>query len=70
MKKPLLILVPAFLLMLASCRKDRVCTCTENGTEVYTGTIPNSKRSEAKNTCSAFQSTAYGNNPNVSCTVR
>ena len=68
--KKALILLPALLLMLASCRKDRVCICTENGTEVYTGTIPNSKRSEAKNTCSAFQSAAYGSNPNVSCSVR
>ncbi len=48
-----------------SCRKDRTCTCTEGGEEVYSFTYPKVTKDEAQTSCDVIKN-AY---PSADCTV-
>jgi hypothetical protein len=69
MKKSFLVLT-VILLGFSACRKDRSCTCTDNGTNLGTFTYTNVKRSEAKNFCSTSQTQYQTTNPGATCSLR
>lgn len=54
----------------SSCRKDRSCTCTDNGATLGTFTYTNVKRSEAKTYCQSNQTQYQTTNPGATCSLR
>lgn len=69
MKKVFLVLA-VVLVSLSSCRKDRSCTCTDNGTNLGTFSYTNVKRSEAKTYCQTSQTQYQTTNPGATCSLR
>jgi hypothetical protein len=55
---------------LSACRKDRTCSCSQNGTDLGNFTYTNVKRSEAKSFCSAQQSQYQASYPGTTCALR
>lgn len=68
--KKTLILTPILFIGLASCRKDRSCTCSQNGTELGTANYIGVTRSEAKKACNGLEAQYSISNPGTSCVVR
>ncbi len=57
-------LIASTILLLASCKKDRTCSCTyADGTLYSEGTILNSTKKDAKNLCTTTVQ-------NVTCIVK
>ena len=68
--KKTLILAPLLLVALASCRKDRSCACTQNGTDLGTANYVNVTRSEAKNACQGLEAQYSISNPGATCSLK
>jgi len=69
MKKFVLILVTV-IPALISCRKDRTCTCTNNGNNLGEFKYTNVKRSEASDHCAAQQTSYNVTYPNATCSLK
>jgi hypothetical protein len=69
MKKNLLILA-LIVFVISSCRKDRHCVCSQNGTELGDFTYTNVKRKEARDYCLAQQNTYTLSYPGASCSIK
>lgn len=69
MKKCFFVLALAAF-VLCSCRKDRHCVCSQNGSELGDFTYTNVKKSEAKQYCLAQQNTYTVSYPNASCSLK
>ena len=69
MKRYFIVMAVAFV-TLSACRKDRVCSCTQNGTDLGTFTYTNVKRGEASTFCSAQQSQYQASYPGATCSLR
>jgi hypothetical protein len=52
-------IIASCLMLLASCKKDRTCTCTEPG-DVDTYTIVESRKAQAKANCMTTRQTING----------
>lgn len=63
------ILTAIILLAFSSCRKDRSCICSQNGTEVSRATYTHVKKSEANTYCQAVQN-SYSAGSGVTCSVK
>lgn len=70
MKKTCFLVSAIVLISLSSCRKDRSCTCTDNGSTLGTFTYTNVKRSEAKTYCASNQTQYQKTNPSASCSLK
>lgn len=56
MKKITLLAVAFVAVSFASCKKTHVCSCSNNGTTTYTTTLPSQTSSDAKASCSSYDS--------------
>lgn len=70
MKKILPILLCLFLFAIASCKKDRTCTCIESGSnpDAEAFLFPNTTKKKAKDACDLILTTSQGDY--VSCEVK
>jgi hypothetical protein len=64
-----LLLVTVVAIVFGACRKDRTCTCSQNGTELSRFVIANAKKSEARDLCSAQQATYQSSYPGTTCVL-
>lgn len=69
MNKKILLLSCITVIGFSSCRKDRSCICSQNGTEVSKAVYTHVKRSEAQTYCQAAQNT-YAAGSGVTCAVQ
>ena len=60
MKKITLIAVAFVSISFASCKKTHVCSCSNNGTTMYTTTLPAQTASDAKKSCSSYDNALTG----------
>ena len=70
MTKRYFIAMSVVLIGFSSCRKDRTCSCSQNGTDLGTFTYTNVKRSEAKTYCESNQTQYQASYPGATCTLR
>ena len=56
MKKITLVAVAFVAISFASCKKTHVCSCSNNGSTTYTTTLPSQTSSDAKKSCSSYDS--------------
>jgi hypothetical protein len=55
-----LVLIAAFgALMFGSCKKDRTCTCTQDGEQLYEITWPKISKKDAKTACDLLSSNTW-----------
>lgn len=73
MKKTLILLSSTLILSVTSCKKDRVCECTNTASEgsssTSTTTIKKIKKSEAKNLCQKMTYTSTSNSGFTSTSI-
>lgn len=69
MKRYFLVMAVA-IVTFSACRKDRICTCSQNGTELGSFTYTNVKRGEANTFCAAQQSQYQASYPGTTCALR
>ena len=58
----------ALVAVFSSCKKDFTCTCTVAGQTIITE-IPNVKKGDAEDTCSAAETTYQIADPTASCSL-
>ncbi len=68
--KKILLFAPLILLGLGSCRKDRTCNCSQNGTDLGSFSYTGVKRSEGNKYCQSQQSQYQTSNPGTTCVLR
>jgi hypothetical protein len=70
MNKKYFLVLSVALTVFSSCRKDRTCSCSNNGTDLATFSYTNVRRSEARNYCAAQQDQYQVAYPGTSCVLR
>jgi hypothetical protein len=75
MKKIFLFVAVVSAFSLASCKKDRTCTCVSSNSDgspgdTYIVTIKDAKKSDSKKACINQTYTEPGNTTTVTCTVK
>lgn len=68
--KRLFLVIAVVLTVFSSCRKDRVCNCSQNGTDLGSFTYTAVKRGEARTFCAAQQSQYQASYPGATCVLR
>ena len=70
MMKKCVLIMAAVIPVLLSCRKDRHCVCTHNGTDLGDFTYTNVRRGEARDYCLAQQNTYTVSYPGATCSLK
>lgn len=60
----------ALMLGLTSCKKDRTCVCTYDGSSATVGAYPNSTLADAKKLCDAYETQLKVDYSDASCKVK
>ncbi|HWY12868.1 MAG TPA: hypothetical protein VN026_16150 [Bacteroidia bacterium] len=68
--KKILLFIPLLLISLGSCKKDRSCSCSQNGTDLGTAQYTGVTRSEGKKLCNNQQAQYSLSNPGTTCTLK
>ncbi len=70
MMKKFFLISAVVLAGFSSCRKDRTCNCSQNGTNLGSFSYINVTRSEGNKYCQSQQNQYQTTNPGTSCVLK